>query len=126
VCAHGKTALRRQKKRGSPMSPLDVGAQAANLHQEAPAVRRGKPKRPELRIVESIRLDHSRDALLTAFGKKTLEDRYLLPGESFQDMFARVARAYADDIQHAQRIYDYISRSEEHTSELQSRENLVC
>jgi ribonucleoside-diphosphate reductase alpha chain len=54
--------------------------------------------------------DPSRDALLTDFGKETLRDRYLLPGESYQDLFARVASAYADDIVHAQRIYDYISR----------------
>ena len=47
---------------------------------------------------------------MTEFGKKTMEDRYLLPGESFQDMFARVARTYGDDADHAQRIYDYISR----------------
>jgi len=32
-----------------------------------------------------------------------------MPGESYQDMFARVASAYADDDAHAQRIYDYIS-----------------
>jgi ribonucleoside-diphosphate reductase alpha chain len=55
-------------------------------------------------------LDRSRDALLTAFGKATLEDRYLLAGESYQDMFARVACAYADDLDHAQRIYNYVSR----------------
>ncbi|MDR6832692.1 MULTISPECIES: ribonucleoside-diphosphate reductase subunit alpha [unclassified Sphingopyxis] len=54
--------------------------------------------------------DRSRDALLTDFGKETLEDRYLLPGESYQDLFARVASAYADDQEHAQRLYDYISR----------------
>ena len=52
----------------------------------------------------------SRDALLTEFGKETLRDRYLLPGESYQDLFARVAAAYADDADHAQRVYDYISR----------------
>jgi ribonucleoside-diphosphate reductase alpha chain len=55
-------------------------------------------------------LDRSRDALLTDFGKETLKDRYLLPGESYQDLFARVASAYSDDQVHAQRIYDYISR----------------
>jgi len=55
-------------------------------------------------------VDRSRDAKLTDFGKTTLEDRYLLPGESYQDMFARVATAYADDADHAQRIYDYISQ----------------
>jgi len=54
--------------------------------------------------------DPSRDALLTEFGKDTLKDRYLLPGESYQDLFARVAAAYADDQDHAQRVYDYISR----------------
>jgi ribonucleoside-diphosphate reductase alpha chain len=74
------------------------------------AVHRGKPKAVQLRIVESVKVDRSRDALLTDFGKTTLEDRYLLQGESYQDMFARVATAYADDIAHAQRLYDYISR----------------
>src|SRR4028119_937586 len=57
-----------------------------------------------------VEVDHSRDALLTDFGKDTLKDRYLLPGESYQDLFARVASAYADDAAHAQRVYDYISR----------------
>jgi len=54
--------------------------------------------------------DSSRDDLLTEFGKDTLKDRYLLPGESYQDLFARVASAYADDEAHAQRLYDYISK----------------
>ena len=53
--------------------------------------------------------DASRDSRLTVFGKGTLSDRYLLPGESYQEMFARVASAYADDDAHAQRLYDYIS-----------------
>ncbi len=54
--------------------------------------------------------DEARDANLTEFGKETLTDRYLLPGESYQDLFARVADAYADDQEHAQRLYDYISK----------------
>ena len=58
----------------------------------------------------AVEVDHSRDALLTDFGKETLKDRYLLPGESYQDLFVRVASAYADDQPHAQRLYDYISR----------------
>ncbi|WP_397588887.1 ribonucleoside-diphosphate reductase subunit alpha, partial [Sandarakinorhabdus limnophila] len=57
-----------------------------------------------------VTVDRSRDALLTDFGKDTLDDRYLLPGESYQDLFARVAAAYSDNAEHAQRIYDYISR----------------
>src|SRR5580704_2611479 len=67
-------------------------------------------ERPVLHLVRKVEVDRSRDALLTDFGKTTLEDRYLLPGESYQDMFARVATAYADDAEHAQRIYDYISK----------------
>ncbi len=54
--------------------------------------------------------DPARDALLTDFGKETLTDRYLLPGEGYQDLFARVADSYADDQDHAQRLYDYISK----------------
>ncbi len=57
-----------------------------------------------------VRIDRSRDDLLTPFGKATLTDRYLMPGESFQDRFVRVASHFADDSAHAQRIYDYISK----------------
>jgi ribonucleoside-diphosphate reductase alpha chain len=57
-----------------------------------------------------VRVDRTRDALLTDFGRATLDDRYLLPGEGYQDLFARVASYYGDDAGHAQRIYDYMSR----------------
>jgi ribonucleoside-diphosphate reductase alpha chain len=57
-----------------------------------------------------VRVDRARDNLLTDFGKATLDNRYLLPGESYQDLFARVASFYGDDAAHAQRLYDYISR----------------
>ncbi len=57
-----------------------------------------------------VRVDRSRDSLLTDFGRATLDDRYLLPGEGYQDLFARVASYYGDDAAHAQRLYDYISR----------------
>src|SRR5947209_15642741 len=57
-----------------------------------------------------VKTDAKRDELLTEFGKDTLRDRYLLPGESYQDLFARVAAAYSDDADHAQRVYDYISK----------------
>ena len=58
----------------------------------------------------TVRIERGRDDLLTAFGKATLKDRYLMPGESFQDLFARVAAHFADDSAHAQRLYDYISK----------------
>ncbi len=76
--------------------------------QELAAAR--APEKPQLRLVSKVEVDRSRDDLLTDFGKTTLEDRYLLPTESYQDMFARVATAYCDDSEHAQRIYDYISQ----------------
>ncbi|MBU6408103.1 MAG: ribonucleoside-diphosphate reductase subunit alpha [Alphaproteobacteria bacterium] len=88
-----------------------AGPQTTTAVSRPREVHRGKPKAVRaLHLVETVKTDPSRDALLTDFGKTTLQDRYLLPGESFQDMFARVATAYSDDIDHAQRIYDYISK----------------
>ena len=76
----------------------------------APETVKPETTKPDLKVVRDIEIAPERDALLTDFGKKTMEDRYLLPGESFQDMFARVARHYGDDADHAQRLYDYISK----------------
>lgn len=87
---------------------LEIERQAdphqARHHAPLPAPLARRP------VAEDIRLDHSRDRLLTDFGKATLLDRYQLPGESIQHMFARVACAYADDIDHAQRLYDAMSQ----------------
>ena len=90
-------------------------ARAALLDRRAQNRRdQGKPvrqsERPQLQLVRKVEVDRSRDALLTDFGKTTLKDRYLLSGESYQDMFARVATAFCDDADHAQRVYDYISK----------------
>ena len=57
-----------------------------------------------------IQIDRSRDENLTKFGIETLYDRYLLPEEAPQDLFARVAMYYGDDSKHAQRLYDYMSK----------------
>ena len=65
---------------------------------------------PPADAASTIVIDPRRDALLTDFGRATLRDRYLLPGESCQDLFARVARAFATDGAHAQRLYDYMSK----------------
>lgn len=88
------------------------GSEAAktNTRSEARLAAIKPAKRPQLALVQKVQVDRSRDALLTDFGKTTLEDRYLLPGESYQDMFARVSTAFADDAEHAQRVYDYMSR----------------
>jgi ribonucleoside-diphosphate reductase alpha chain len=91
-----------------------VAAPAADVPapQETPEIKRPPMSGPlAVRPVPAdLLLDRSRDDLLTAFGKATLRDRYLLEGESFQDMFARVSCAYADDVAHAQRLYDAMSR----------------
>ncbi len=88
-----------------------MGSEAKKAVVEAEQSARARPvERPPLQLVRKVEIDRSRDSLLTDFGRTTLEDRYLLPGESYQDMFARVATAYADDAEHAQRIYDYISQ----------------
>ncbi|MEC8200878.1 MAG: ribonucleoside-diphosphate reductase subunit alpha, partial [Pseudomonadota bacterium] len=57
-----------------------------------------------------VTVDRRRDEFLTSFGKATLTDRYLMRDENYQDLFARVAMHYADDSDHAQRIYDYMSQ----------------
>ena len=76
---------------------------------------KGKNQGDMLNIVQvqrgkSVEINPERDSLLTAFGKATLEDRYLMPDETPQDLFARVASYFSDDDAHAQRIYDYMSR----------------
>jgi ribonucleoside-diphosphate reductase alpha chain len=80
-------------------APDDESDMSAELHGDIAQNERGI----------SVRMDRSRDDNLTQFGKETLKDRYLLPDESYQDLFARVAMHFADDSAHAQRLYDYIS-----------------
>ncbi len=87
-----------------------MSSQANRQAFSAAADAKAAGDRPKLALVRKVEIDRDRDALLTDFGKTTLEDRYLLPGESYQDMFARVSTAFADDSDHAQRIYDYVSK----------------
>lgn len=58
-----------------------------------------------------MQLSYNRDNYLSEFSLKTLEDRYFVDGEkSPQEAFARAAKAFADDDDHAQRLYDYASK----------------
>ena len=58
----------------------------------------------------SVKIDYSKDKNLDEFAIATLKDRYMVPGEeSPQEAFARAAMAFADDEDHAQRLYDYVS-----------------
>ena len=58
-----------------------------------------------------MQINYERDELLPDFSVRTLEDRYLLDDEtSPQQAFARAAKTFADDDDHAQRLYDYASQ----------------
>jgi len=58
-----------------------------------------------------VKLNYNRDKYLSEFGIKTLQDRYMVEGEtSPQEAFARAAKAFADDDDHAQRLYEYASK----------------
>ncbi|MFN7038870.1 MAG: ribonucleoside-diphosphate reductase subunit alpha [Alphaproteobacteria bacterium] len=58
----------------------------------------------------NVQINQEADKNLTDFGKAVLKDRYLLDGETYQTLFARVASYYGDDAEHSQRIYNYISK----------------
>src|SRR5687768_1822524 len=105
----GKAVKMDRKDSGSDDLVADAaaGAMAEAIKAAASTSEDSKAVRPRRFDVVT---DESRDALLTDFGKDTLTDRYLLPGENYQDLFARVADCYADDEEHAQRLYDYISK----------------
>ncbi len=105
-----KAAIKMEKTdKGSEELVAEKAGEAMAEAMKAVAAPKDESKKVNDRRF-TITQDASRDDLLTEFGKETLIDRYLLPGESFQDLFARVADAYADDQDHAQRLYDYISR----------------
>lgn len=96
------------------VSEVGAGLARSNRKKSRKILKVTAIKNPAVRKVDRdairVRTDPARDALLTNFGRATLVDRYLLAGETPQDLFARVARAYADDESHAQRLYDYISK----------------
>jgi ribonucleoside-diphosphate reductase alpha chain len=62
------------------------------------------------KVLKEIPISSDRDSLLTAFGKKTLDNQYLLANETYQQLFARVSRRYSDNYEHALRMYEAISR----------------
>ena len=106
-----KKAVKMEKKDAGSEALVDDAAAEAMTGAIAAAAKAAVE--PDSKKVNPRRFtivtDDARDANLTEFGKETLTDRYLLPNESYQDLFARVADAYADDQDHAQRLYDYIS-----------------
>ena len=75
--------------------------EAEKTETETPQVKKAKPEKEvaeaKTKAGDSKTVDVRRFDVVTEFGKETLRDRYLLPGENYQDLFARVASAYADD-----------------------------
>jgi ribonucleoside-diphosphate reductase alpha chain len=69
----------------------------------------GKPAEKKSKKTFKITVDHKKDDRLSVFGKAVLKDRYLMPDETPQDLFSRVATYYADDEAHAKRLYGYIA-----------------
>lgn len=53
-----------------------------------------------------IQIDDSRDGLLTEPAKDLIKGFYASKGETIQERLARACVAWADDIHHAQRLYD--------------------
>lgn len=103
------------------MTDMGIETLVASVEVDAPADLVGlvSTRRPAITIendcsrgreIPVVYVDDSRDTLLTDFGKATMRERYLSPGESFQDRFANCVRYYADDQAHAQRMYEYISK----------------
>jgi ribonucleoside-diphosphate reductase alpha chain len=61
--------------------------------------------------VSSITIDLERDKLFDELGIKRLKESYMRESEvSPQERFAFVSAAFATDISHAQRLYDYSSK----------------
>ena len=48
------------------------------------------------------------DEKLTTFAKQVLHDRYVLPGESINELFLRISKYYSDDKNHENRLLNYL------------------
>jgi ribonucleoside-diphosphate reductase alpha chain len=57
-----------------------------------------------------IKLDQTRNSLFKEISLKTLATGYLQAGEGPQEALARASAAFADDLDHAQRLYDAASQ----------------
>jgi ribonucleoside-diphosphate reductase alpha chain len=76
-------------------------------------MRSGKLQKNEIQEKKPyvVQINEAANSLLTDFGRAVLKDRYLLDkADNYQDLFTRIASYYADDQNHAQRLYDYMSK----------------
>ena len=89
----GETASAVRSKRASRESAQEKSARKSSQKIIKASLKAGIDSPRAARAAIEVKIDPSRDALLTNFGRATLVDRYLLAGETPQDLFARVARA---------------------------------
>ena len=62
-------------------------------------------------IVHGIKVDYSRDQLFDQLGIKRLQESYMTPEEkSPQERFAFVSKQFSSNADHAQRLYEYVSK----------------
>ncbi len=89
-----------------------VGVNSAEKKSKMSKVKKASNQNQKIKAARknNVQIDNSRDDLLSDFGKAVLADRYLYKGETFQQLFSRVAHFYSDNDAHAQRLYDYISK----------------
>ena len=62
-------------------------------------------------VLYGINVDYSRDSLFDELGIKRLQESYMTPEEkSPQERFAFVSKQFSSGPEHAQRLYDYVSK----------------
>ena len=65
---------------------------------------------PQRKLPNTITVDLTRNDLITGFGHEAFKTSYLLPEENPQTLYARVAAWMGTNPEHAQRLYDYMSK----------------
>jgi ribonucleoside-diphosphate reductase alpha chain len=65
---------------------------------------------PQRKTPDTIDIDLERNNLITGHGMETFNTSYLLPGENPQTLYARVCAWMGSNSEHAQRLYDYLSK----------------
>lgn len=61
-------------------------------------------------MVQTLVILKREDNRMTEFGRQMLEERYLLKGEKPYELFQRVAKANADDLEHENRLTGYMRK----------------
>lgn len=90
------------------LTPADLGLNVAMSMAAALPVKNRESIRRAARF-SSLLPNYSRNARLPVCSTATLDTRYMLEGEDYQDCLMRSAKTGASNLQHAERLYYYIS-----------------